>query len=113
MKKSFNRSQKLTGKKEINEIIRIGKRVKGNCLIIYFLPSDMLRMGLSVRKGISSSVRRNLLKRRLREILRVEQEKLKPVKLFLISSADADNLNFTQLKWEITNLLNKADLYHC
>lgn len=113
MKQSFNRTQKLTGKKEINELLRIGKRVKGDHFIIFYLTADILSIGLSIRKGISSSVRRNLLKRRLREILRSEQEKLRPVKLFLISSADANNLNFTQLKWEITNLLKKADLYRC
>jgi ribonuclease P protein component len=70
----FPRARRLTAGSEIREVLRQGKR-SGTAHLDVFdsaSPFSRLRLGLIVPRHGHSAVERNLLKRRLREIIRRE-----------------------------------------
>lgn len=70
----FPRQSRIRHGKEIRELLRRGKRSRTSHLDVFLAPSPVSRsrLGLVVPKHRHSIVQRNRLKRRLREIGRVE-----------------------------------------
>jgi len=71
---SYPRRHRLTRGSDLHKVLREGKRARTAHLAVRFLASLLhhLRVGIIVPKHGRSSVERNRLKRRLREILRRE-----------------------------------------
>lgn len=70
----YSRSQRITRGTEIRELFRRGKRSKTAHLDVFdsASPSPLPRVGLVVPRHKQTAVLRNRLKRRLRELARVE-----------------------------------------
>lgn len=70
----YSRSQRITRGTEIRELFRRGKRSKTAHLDVFdsASPSPLPRVGLVVPRHKQSAVARNQLKRRLREIARLD-----------------------------------------
>lgn len=70
----FPRARRLTRGADIREVLRQGKRSGTAHLDVFDSPSPLshLRLGLIVPRHGHTAVERNLLKRRLREIVRKE-----------------------------------------
>ncbi|HET9867502.1 MAG TPA: ribonuclease P protein component [Nitrospira sp.] len=70
----YPRRQRLTRGSDLDRVLREGKRARTECLEVRFLASLLRypRVGIIVPKHRHSIVERNRLKRRLREIIRLE-----------------------------------------
>ncbi|WP_425339347.1 ribonuclease P protein component [Brevibacterium marinum] len=71
--------------------------------------SHAARVGFIVSKAVGNAVRRNRVKRRLREIMRVRLDSLEPGTLFVVRALPhAAGADFTELESEVTLLMDKA-----
>lgn len=73
--RSFGRRWRVRGRNRFGEIHAAKVRRESGPLLVYALPNDVghLRIGLSVGRRIGNAVRRNLVKRRLREGFRLHR----------------------------------------
>ncbi len=64
--------ESLKSSKDFDRVISIGKKVKSDSFVVYFLPSkeEKIRIGICVGKSLGKAVRRNRLRRQIREALR-------------------------------------------
>ena len=79
MSLSFPKAEKLCGKREIAALLTHGRRGGSGCLRCCFLPNTLeySRILVSVpKKHFKRAVKRNLLKRRIREAFRLQKDML-------------------------------------
>ncbi len=79
MSLSFPKAEKLCGKREIAALVTHGRRGGSGCLRYCFLPNTLeySRILVSVpKKHFKRAVKRNLLKRRIREAFRLQKDML-------------------------------------
>ena len=79
MSLSFPKAEKLCGKREIAALLTHGRRGGSGCLRYCFLPNTLeySRILVSVpKKHFKRAVKRNLLKRRIREAFRLQKDML-------------------------------------
>ena len=105
---SFPRSNHVCKSKEFT-LIYTGKRVSGSMFIVYYnILGSAGKAGFTVSKKVSkSSVERNKLKRRLREIYR-RNKSILPANISVIIRAlpKAAGADFNEIKREILSLFN-------
>jgi len=70
----FPREERLKGKESFKELFKSGKRIKIGGLTLIFIPNKSMhnRIGISLR-GVKSSVARNAIKRKIRELYRLNK----------------------------------------
>lgn len=75
MNARFTKSERLLKKKEFQKVFDEGRTFRNNELLVYALPNgmDKSRIGLVVGKKVGNAVRRNRIKRILREAFRLNK----------------------------------------
>lgn len=100
--------------KEFEEVLKKGKGFKSDNLILKILPKGKeKRFGFLISKKIlKKAVERNKLKRRLREILRENVEKIKEgTRIVFITLPGLEKKNFWELKKIFEKLLRKSGVF--
>jgi len=77
---SFPRSCRLRSRREFVEVYSKGLRVGSSSFNVFGLVNDLgyCRLGLAVSRKVGGAVRRNRVKRRLREVFRTNRSRLEP-----------------------------------
>ena len=107
----FPRANRLLHRVEYDAVYKEGRRRAGREFTVFLRPNglDLTRFGWSVKKALGSAVRRNRIRRRIREILRLHRREIAPGWDIVIhprsSVAAAD---FPPLKAELLRLLPRA-----
>lgn len=118
----FDKQRRLLKASDFNRVFKQGRRVSAPEFTLAYRvrpgkdgKSFAPRLGLSVSRKVGNAVTRNLLKRRLREIFRLNQENLVlGGEIVVIPRKEASFLDFIALKtkflslWERGKLLKKA-----
>ncbi|MBI2560128.1 MAG: ribonuclease P protein component, partial [Planctomycetes bacterium] len=75
MNARFPKSERLLKRKEFQSVFDEGRTFRNNELLVYALPNGMnkSRLGLVVGKKVGNAVRRNRVKRILREAFRLNK----------------------------------------
>ena len=75
----FTKQERLRKKKEFEKVFQEGKVLKNGKLVLYVMPNSLgvSRLGLVVSKKVGNAVRRNRVKRLLREAYRLNKHLLK------------------------------------
>jgi ribonuclease P protein component len=112
MLKEENRLKK---RKEFAYLYGHGTAKHTSNLTAVFLPTKnrKLKIGFSISKKIGKAHTRNLIKRRLRVVVREEVKHLPDeYNLVIIARAGVDELTFDELQAQVNQLLKKTGLYH-
>lgn len=108
---SFNKSERLCGKKDIDSLMSRGKWGFEGCIKYCWAPGELdhSRIIAAVPKKLfRRAVKRNLLKRRIREAYRLQKSLIStPVDIFFIYNS-SEVLPFDTIKSDIAAILRKS-----
>jgi len=102
-------------KKEFDQIFKTGQSFYGNFLGVkaVFIGASSTRVGIIVGSKVSKlAVDRNLIKRRIRDVIKLELDKLKDgFDIAVILLPSSINTSFTQLKNDLILAIKRLNLY--
>jgi len=98
----------LRGRDKFNNVLKNGKKNLGSFIFIFYLLSTEKKIGFAVSKKVKKAVKRNRLKRLLREIYRLNQD-LFPDNYHYVLLANGASDDFHVLKKEVIKLLRKIE----
>ena len=99
---------RLKKEKDFNEVFKNGKRLYSELLSLYFIPSDKTKVGFSVGKKHGGSVKRNRIKRLLRESFRSFYSSIDKNFFFVFIPKVKGNYDFFEIKKNMEYLLIKG-----
>ena len=107
----FPRSLRLGANRQYQSVYRRGKTFPGRRMVLVYLRSREKRAGFSVSAKVGKAVRRNRVRRILREDFRLLQSEVKVGKYIFVARAGAAETPHERLTAEMRYLLRKADLF--
>jgi ribonuclease P protein component len=100
--------------KRFQEIRRQGRSYANHLLVLCALPNDLpySRFGFTVNSRIGNAVQRNRIKRRLREIMRLQQDTLQfGWDIILIARQPIRSADYHEMETACARLLRRAQLF--
>jgi ribonuclease P protein component len=108
---SLKRSHSIKKNSEFREIYRTGKRKNGENLSIVFVEKESFKYGISFSKNLKPVVKRNKLKRRIKEIIRGNKTLIqKGFHIVIRCSPSSLTLSFEKLSSELNRLFKEAEI---
>ena len=104
------RYYKLKKQADFDKLFKKGKRMFAPSLTVIYAPSKKTTMGVSVGKRHGKSVKRNRIKRLLREAFRLETDALQGNYAFVLIPKVAEEYTFSTFQNDIRWILKKAQL---
>ncbi len=111
----LKKENRLRKRYQYNYVYRAGTKINGNALILYATTSKTknIKVGFSVTKKVGKATRRNLARRRLREIIKKYLPKLKQnYNIIIVAKENILSFTFAELSAELYKLLGKLDLFN-
>ena len=105
------RECRLLHRAECDAVYRDGKRRTAREFAVFLRPNglELSRFGWSIKKAVVSAVRRNRIRRRLREILRMHRQEISPGwDIVIHPRSSAATADFSALAQELLNLLPRT-----
>jgi ribonuclease P protein component len=105
------RECRLLSRAEYDAVYRDGRRRSGREFTVFLRPNGLerSRFGWSIKKALGGAVRRNRIRRRLREIVRLHREEILPGwDVVIHPRSTAATAEFAPLATDLLNLLPHA-----
>lgn len=102
---------RLRKNQDFKKVYKRGKSYRNRNFVLITRPNGLTnpRVGFSITKKTGNSVVRNRLKRRLREIIRIKQHKIKgAVDVIVIPRKNILNLDYQQMESSLVHALKLA-----
>lgn len=110
----MERKHRLTKREYFSQVYKYGKSAANHQFVLYSLPrpkQEDFRFGLSVSKKLGKAVKRNKLRRRLKEIARHHADHLpKGHDFILIARRPAAEMTYQELEKSFLHVLKRAKL---
>jgi len=109
-KQSFGKKERVRKRKNYLSIYQGGVRVHSNnfTVILNPNPSGEKRLGVAVSKKVGNAVKRNRIKRLLREFFRLNKDRLPDSKdMVIIAKKDVSLLKYQDVCLELADLFKK------
>lgn len=106
----FRREERVRKRREYLEVYEKGKKFGGTFFYAYFLLNQLQhsRLGLTVSRKVGRPVQRNQVKRRLREVFRLNKDRLyPPCDVILNARRSAVEATFRALEDEFLRVAGK------
>jgi len=104
----FPRTSRLLRRAEFDAVYREGRRRSSREFTLFLRPNglDSSRFGWSIKKALGNAVRRNRIRRRLREILRLHRQEIAPGwDIVIHPRTSAATAEFSALQAELLKLM--------
>ncbi len=101
---------RLKKQADFQRLFQKGKRGYAPSLMMIYIPSDKLTMGISIGKKHGKAVRRNRIKRLLREAFRATQDEIKGTYKLVLMPKVADEYSFATFKKHLQCIIKKENL---
>jgi ribonuclease P protein component len=109
----LDQSIRLKKNKEFRYTYKRGRSLKGKYLVIYFCENgqENSKIGFSVSKKIGKAIIRNRIKRVLREICRINKNKIvQGYNIIFVARSKIKGIKYRLVEEEMLDLLKKAEL---
>lgn len=110
----MKQTSKLRFNYEFSRVYRKGRHLNGNTIILHYMkrPGSELRVGIAVSRRLKGAVKRNRVKRLLRESFRRMQPGLCSGYDVILTGRAADNLlTYSQIEHDMLCLFKRAGLW--
>ena len=110
---TFPKSRRLTKPAEFEQVRKNGRAERGRLVVLSVLPIEdrQLRAGFVTSRVVGSAVKRNRVRRKLREIVRNHQHELNPGNwIVTIARSKAATASYEQLEGEWLRLAKRASI---
>ena len=101
---------RLKKQADFQKLFQKGKRAFSPSLTVLYRPSDKMRMGISIGKKHGKSVKRNKIKRLIREAFRLTQEEMKGTYSIVIIPKVREEYSFHTFQKHLQCIINKEKL---
>ena len=111
----MKRRYRVRTDKRFQEVRRQGRSYANQLLVLCALPNHLpySRFGFAVNSRIGNAVRRNRIKRRLREIMRLQQESIQPGwDIVLIARQPIRSADYHEMETACARRSRRAQLFH-
>jgi ribonuclease P protein component len=105
---SFPKDRRLLNRKDFVNLNRSGKRYRTGHFTVLYKENGLItaRLGITVNKRIGNAVRRNRIKRLIREFFRLNKESFQEgYDVIVIANRGAHDLEFNDIKEELGNII--------
>jgi ribonuclease P protein component len=112
----FPRSRRLTTQYEFRKLYQTGRRASNEYLTIYTCPVEGRKgkVGVVASKRLGKAIRRNRIRRALKEIVRTSQHSIiEKTDLVVIAKPRALTLPYDELAQNLFQLLRKNGAFQC
>lgn len=109
----LKKANRLKKRYQFNYVYKQGSHFFGKAMILYVSTSKTknIKVGFAVTKKIGHATKRNLIRRRLREIVYKAVPNLKQNhNIIVVAKDNIFDFSFAELENDFTKLINKADL---
>ncbi len=103
---------RLRRRSDFTRVSNIGKGRANNLVVLRYAPNDLstMRAGYAVSKRVGGAVRRNAVKRRLREAVRKLGPRERPVDLVFIARPEIAQADYHGIESAVADVLTRAGL---
>lgn len=101
MKEGFSPLERIRKKKDFLFLYKKGNRYRGRYFILVYLSNNLSfsRMGVVVSKKIGNAVKRNKIKRWMRDLFRRNKDLLKfSIDIIIVAKKEIQDANWTNLR---------------
>lgn len=105
------RERRLRRRRDFTQLTRMGARGSADALVVLarpVRPGSLGRVGFTVSKKVGKAHERNLVKRRLRHLLRHQKERFAAHDIVVIARTGAAALPFEELARQLDKALTRA-----
>lgn len=93
------------------EILEKGKATRGRYLTVFCRSGEQRKVGFALKRDLKGAVKRNKVKRRLREIYRKEKRRIDAqVELVLLADKRTETADYHSLKKDLLETLGRAGI---
>lgn len=107
----FPRACRLVHRKDYDAVYREGRRRSSREFTVFVRPNgqQVSRFGWSIKKALGTAVRRNRIRRRIREIVRLHRQEIPPGwDIVIHPRSSAATANFSAISRELLGLIPRA-----
>jgi len=107
----FPRASRLMRRAEYDAVYREGRRRSSREFAVFLRPNglELSRFGWSIKKALGSAVKRNRMRRRIREIIRLHRQEIAPGwDIVIHPRSTVATGDFSALTEELVKLLPRA-----
>ncbi len=109
----FPKEYRLHKKKEFEDVFRKGKRISGEGMVCYWFSDEQMgnKLGIVVSRKVGRSVKRNQIKRYIREFYRLNRLHFRESgALIVVARAGLSEWNHQQIDAELARLLKTGGI---